>query len=145
MYIATGLSSSSMSRTEKTTNFLLMSTLVGLFIKPDQVPLVYLERRMIRDSPPSMPASTSSKSDISGGSMAVKSESAVMSLRAYVSVMALSTMESSSGVRPPNIMRKSPTKLTMFERKTSAGDSSSRAIGKSNGLMWCSEVSDILK
>ena len=33
----------------------------------------------------------------------------------------------------------------MWERKTSAGDSSSRATGSSKGLMWCSEVSEMLK
>ena len=46
MYIATGFRSSSMSRTEKTTNFLFMSTLVGRFIKPDHVPLVYLRESL---------------------------------------------------------------------------------------------------
>src|SRR3990167_3992997 len=48
MYIATGFRSSSMSRTEKTMSFLFMSTLVGRFIKPDHVPLVYFESRATR-------------------------------------------------------------------------------------------------
>ena len=34
-----------MSRTEKTTNFLLMSTFVGRLMNPAQVPLVYFVRR----------------------------------------------------------------------------------------------------
>ncbi len=33
----------------------------------------------------------------------------------------------------------------MFERSISDGASSSRGIGRSNGLIWCSELSDILK
>src|SRR3990167_9125721 len=85
MYMATGFRSSSMSRTEKTTSFLFMSTFVGRFIKPDHVPLVYFERRCTSDSDPSMPESTSSKSDKSGGSICAKFESVVMTLSAYVS------------------------------------------------------------
>src|ERR1700689_1695121 len=68
MYIATGLRSSSMSRTENTTSFLFMSTFVGRFIKPDHVPFVYFDNRFTSDSEPSMPESTSSKSERSGGS-----------------------------------------------------------------------------
>ena len=145
IYIATGFRSSSMSRTEKTTSFLFISTFVGRFIKPDHVPFVYFESRLTSDSLPSMPESTSSKSDRSGGSIEAKLTSGVMSLSAYVSVRALSMMASSSGVRPPSMMRKSPTSVMMLLRSTSAGFSSSLGIGRSNGLMWCSEESEILK
>src|SRR3990167_9625473 len=145
MYIATGLSSSSMSRTENTMNFLLMSTLVGLLRKPDHVPRVYLLNFWTRDSAPFIPARTISKSERRGGSIEEKSESTVMSLSAYVSVMARSTIASSSGVSPPSMILKSPTRVIMFERKMSAGDSSSRGMGRSNGLIVCSEVSEILK
>src|ERR1700733_6046333 len=145
MYMATGFRSSSMSRTEKTTSFLFMSTLVGRFIKPDHVPLVYLERRFTSDSEPSMPESTSSKSERSGGSTSAKFASAVMSLSAYVSVIALSMIASSSGVRPPNMIRNNPTSVMMLLRSTSDGASSSRGIGRSNGLMWCSDESEMLK
>ena len=145
MYIATGLRSSSMSRTENTTSFLFMSTLVGRFINPAHVPLVYFESRATSDSEPSIPERTSSKSERSGGSISAKLASAVMSLSAYVSVMALSTTASSSGVRPPSMMRKSPTKVMMLLRSTSEGFSSSRGIGRSNGLMWCSDESEMLK
>src|SRR3990170_7985750 len=77
MYIATGFKSSSMSRTEKTTSFLFMSTFVGRFMNPDHVPFVYLERRDTKDSEPSMPERTSSKSERSGGSTAAKLASPV--------------------------------------------------------------------
>jgi hypothetical protein len=43
------------------------------------------------------------------------------------------------------MMRKRPTRLMMLERKTSEEDSSSRGTGRSNGLIWCSELSDMLK
>ena len=145
IYIATGLSSSSMSRIENTTNFLLISTFDGRLMNPAQVPFVYFVSLCTSDSPPSIPASTSSKSDIRGGSTAAKFDSGVMSLRAYVSVIARSTIASSSGVRPPSIIRKSPTRLIMFDRSTSALASSSRGVGRSNGLMWCSELREILK
>src|SRR3989338_1274261 len=69
MYMATGFRSSSMSRTEKTTSFLFMSTFVGRFMKPDHVPLVYLESLCTSESLPSIPESTSSKSERSGGSI----------------------------------------------------------------------------
>src|SRR3989338_7144059 len=82
MYIATGFRSSSMSRTEKTTNFLFMSTFVGRFIKPAHVPFVYLESRATSESLPSIPERTSSKSERSGGSIKAKFASAVMSLSA---------------------------------------------------------------
>src|SRR3989344_906330 len=82
IYIATGFRSSSISRTEKTTSFLFISTLVGRFIKPDHVPLVYFERRCTSDSDPSIPESTSSKSERRGGSTATKFASGVMSLSA---------------------------------------------------------------
>ena len=59
--------------------------------------------------------------------------------------MALSRIESSSGVNPPSIRRNNPTRFIMFDLRTSAGDSSSRGKGKSKGLMWCSEVKEILK
>src|SRR3989338_3118241 len=145
MYIATGFRSSSMSRTEKTTSFLFMSTLVGRFMNPDHVPFVYLESLATRESEPSMPESTSSKSERSGGSTKAKFASCVMSFKAYVSVMALSIIASSSGVRPPSMMRKRPTSVMMLLRSTSPGFSSSRGIARSNGLMWCSEESEILK
>src|SRR3990167_1965437 len=145
MYMATGFRSSSMSRTEKTTSFLFMSTFVGRFMNPDHVPFVYLESRATSDSEPSMPESTSSKSERSGGSTAAKFASAEMSFRAYVSVMALSMMASSSGVRPPSMMRKSPTSEMMLLRRTSDGFSSSRGIARSKGLMWCSEEREMLK
>ena len=45
---------------------------VGWLMNPAHVPLVYLESRCASESPPSMPASTSSKSDRSGGSMFVE-------------------------------------------------------------------------
>src|SRR3989344_1841727 len=61
MYIATGFLSSSLSRTEKTTSFLFMSTFVGRFMNPDHVPLVYFERRATRESEPSILERTSSK------------------------------------------------------------------------------------
>src|SRR3989338_2860849 len=57
MYIATGFKSSSMSRTEKTTSFLFISTFVGRFMNPAHVPLVYFERRATRESDPSIPES----------------------------------------------------------------------------------------
>src|SRR5665213_1375892 len=145
MYIATGFRSSSISRTEKTTSFLFMSTLVGRFIKPDHVPLVYFERRFTSDSEPVMPERTSAKSERRGGSTNAKFASAVMSLSAYVSVIALSMTASSSGVRPPSMIRKSPTSVMMLLRSTSDGFSSSRGIGRSNGLIWCSEESEMLK
>ncbi len=68
-----------------------------------------------------------------------------MSFNAYVSVIALSINASSSGVSPPIMIRNNPTRLIIFERKTSAPDSSSRATGRSNGLIWCSELREILK
>src|SRR3989338_6643341 len=105
IYIATGFRSSSISRTENTTSFLFMSTFVGLFIKPDHVPLVYLLSLCTRDSEPSIPESTSSKSERSGGSISAKLASGVMSFNAYVSVIALSMMASSSGVSPPSMMQ----------------------------------------
>ena len=74
-----------------------------------------------------------------------KLESAVMSFNAYVSVMARSMMASSSGVRPPSMTRNKPTRLMIFERRMSAPLSSSRATGRSNGLIWCSDESEILK
>ena len=43
------------------------------------------------------------------------------------------------------MMRIKPTKLIVLERKMSAGDSSSRGGGKSKGLIWCSDVREILK
>src|SRR3989338_1367980 len=82
MYIATGFRSSSISRTEKTLSFLFMSMLVGRFINPDHVPFVYFEIRGTSDSLPSIPESTSSKSERSGGSTRAKFASAVMSLSA---------------------------------------------------------------
>ena len=145
MYMATGFRSSSMSRTEKTTSFLFMSTFVGRFMNPDHVPLVYLERRATRDSEPSIPERTSSKSERSGGSMVAKFASGLMSFSAYVSVIALSMMASSSGVNPPSMIRKRPTSVMMLFRSTSAGFSSSRGIARSNGFMWCSDESDMLK
>src|SRR3989338_2602634 len=90
IYIATGFRSSSISRTENTTSFLFMSAFVGRFIKPEHEHLVYLDSRATRESLPSMPERTSSKSERSGGSTAAKLASAVMSFKAYVSVIALS-------------------------------------------------------
>ena len=145
MYTATGFSSSSMLRTEKTLKRLVMSTFVGLLRNPDHVPRVYFSSRWMSDVVPSIPERTSSKSDRSGGSISAKLESGEMSFSAYVSAIARSTIPSSSGVRPPSIMRKRPTKKMMFDRKTSAGASSSRGVGRSKGLMWCSEVREILK
>src|SRR3989338_192585 len=145
IYMATGFNSSSMSRTEKTTNFLFISTFDGLFRNVAQEPLVYFAKRTTIESLPSMPESTISKSERSGGSIFEKSDAGVISLMAYVSEIALSTIESSSGVNPPSISRKSPTKFIIFDRKTSSAVSSSRGIGKSNGLMWWSEERDILK
>ena len=55
---------------------------------------------------------------------------------AYVSVIARSTVASSSGVNPPSISRNKPTRLITLERRTSAAVSSSRGIGKSKGLIW---------
>ena len=63
-----------MSLTEKTTNFLFISTFVGRLINPDQVPFVYLDNLFTKDSVPSIPASTNSKSDISGGSIDFEGE-----------------------------------------------------------------------
>ncbi len=68
MYIAIVFSSSSISRSENTTNFWLMSTFVAWFMNPDHVPEVYFWSRAINDSLPSMPARTISKSERSGGS-----------------------------------------------------------------------------
>ena len=48
-------------------------------MKPAQVPLVYLAILWARDSPPSIPAKTNSKSDKVGGTEPVKSVSGVMS------------------------------------------------------------------
>src|SRR6266403_2637314 len=129
MYMAAGFKSSSMSRTENTTNFLLMSTLVGWLMKLDHEPCVYFVRRCRMESVPSIPDNTISKSDKSGASMVEKSESAVISFNEYVSVMARSMTESSSGVSPPSMMRNNPTRLMMLLRKTSAAASSSRGIG----------------
>src|SRR3989344_303444 len=145
MYMATGLRSSSISRTEKTMSFLFMSTLVGRFMNPAHVPFVYFDNRATSDSLPSMPESTSSKSERSGGSTSAKFASAVMSLSAYVSVMARSMTASSSGVRPPSMMRKRPTSVMMLLRSTSDGFSSSRGMERSKGLMWCSDESEMLK
>src|SRR3989344_3895193 len=127
--------SSTMLRTEKTTSFLFMSTFVGRFMNPDHVPFVYLERRDTKDSEPSMPERTSSKSERSGGSTAAKFASGLISFSAYVSVIALSMMASSSGVSPPSMMRNKPTSVMMLFRSTSAGFSSSRGTDRSNGLM----------
>src|ERR1035437_9778666 len=80
IYIATGFNSSSMSRTENTTNFLLMSTLDGLFKNVAQEPLVYFTNLCTTESLPSIPESTISKSERSGGSIFEKSDSGVMSL-----------------------------------------------------------------
>ena len=135
MYIAIGFSSSSMSRSEKTMNFLLMSIFVGLLIKPAHVPVVYFVSFCASDSPPSRPDRTISKSDSSGGSIFLKSESAVISLSAYVSVIALSIIASSSGVSPPIMSLKSPTRFMMFERSTLALDSPSLGSGISKGLI----------
>ena len=44
-----------MSRTEKTINFLFISTFVGWFIKFFHVPFVYFVRRVIIESDPSIP------------------------------------------------------------------------------------------
>ena len=52
-------------------------------------------------------------------------------------------MESSSVESPPSINRKRPTSAIMLERKTSAGDSSSRTGGRSKGLMWWMELRDV--
>src|SRR3989344_592612 len=145
MYMATGFKSSSMSRTENTMSFLFMSTFVGRFMNPAHVPFVYFDKRATKDSLPSMPESTSSKSERSGGSTSAKFASAVMSFKAYVSVMARSMTASSSGVRPPNMMRNNPTRGMMLLRRTSPGFSSSRGIARSKGLMWCSLESEILK
>src|SRR3989344_5550923 len=145
MYMATGLSSSSISRIENTTNFLLISTLLGLFKNVDHEPLVYFASLETMDSLPSIPAITISKSESSGGSICEKSDSGVMSFMAYVSEMARSTIESSSGVSPPSISRNNPTKLMIFERRTSSAVSSSRGIGRSNGFMWWSDASEISK
>src|SRR3989344_3592603 len=82
IYIATGLSSSSISRIEKTINLLFMFTFEGWLMKPDHVPLVNLVSFSTSDSLPAIPESTSSKSDIRGASAFLKSESGVMSLRA---------------------------------------------------------------
>src|SRR3989338_8838503 len=46
-----------------------MATFVGRFMKPDHVPLVYLESLCTSESLPSIPESTSSKSERSGGSI----------------------------------------------------------------------------
>src|SRR3989344_7418203 len=145
MYISSGFSSSSMSRREKTINFLFISTFDGLLMKFDQVPFVYFEILWASDSPPSIPPSTSSKSERSGGSTDLKSESGVISFSAYVSVMALSIKASSSAVRPPSMILKRPTRFMMFDRSTEALDSSSAGIGNSNGFMWWSEFKDMLK
>src|SRR3989344_5321687 len=83
MYIATGFRSSSISRTEKTTSFLFISTFVGRFMNPAHVPFVYFESRATKDSEPSMPESTSSKSERSGGSTAAKFGSAGRFFKAY--------------------------------------------------------------
>ena len=68
-----------------------------------------------------------------------------MSFAAYVSDNAWSIIASSSGVNPPSIILINPTKLIILERKTSSTLSSSLGSGKSNGLMWLSELKDILK
>src|SRR3989344_2212461 len=81
-YVATGRKSSSISRTEKTTHFWLISTLVGWLINPDQVPLVNFRRRWAKLSPPSILAKTSSKSESIGGVALLKFESGVMSREA---------------------------------------------------------------
>src|SRR3989338_4496291 len=114
-------------------------------MNPAHVPRVYFERRCTSESAPSMPASTSSKSERSGGVTFEKSDSGMMSLSAYVSVMARSIIPSSSGVSTPRRILKSPTRLTMLERNTSSADSSSRGAASSNGLMWCGELSEMLK
>src|SRR3989338_7265394 len=145
IYIATGFSSSSISRTENTMNFLLISTLDGRFKNVAQEPLVYFANLCTTESLPSIPESTISKSEMSGGSIFEKSDSGVISFMAYVSEIARSTIESSSGVRPPNINLNNPTRLMIFERKTSSAVSSSRGIGKSKGLMWWSDEREILK
>src|SRR3989344_3592453 len=59
--------------------------------------------------------------------------------------MALSRIESSSGVSPPSIILKRPTRFIMFDLKTSAGDSSSLAGGRSKGFIWCFDVREMLK
>src|SRR3989344_4156430 len=87
----------------------------------------------------------SARSDRSGGVFPVKSESGTMSRDAYVSVIARSRSASSSGVRPPSMVRKNPIRLIIFERRIFAADSSSRGGGRSKGLMWWGEVSDMLK
>ena len=51
-------------------------------MNPSQVPLVYLERRWARDSPPCMLASTNSRSERMGGVAFEKSVSGVMSREA---------------------------------------------------------------
>jgi len=72
---------------------------------------------------------------MSGGVYFTKNQiSAVISLAAYVSVNALSTIESSSGVNPPNIILKRPTRLIILLLRISAGLSSGPGIGKSKRI-----------
>ncbi len=145
MYIAMVLSSSSMSRNENTTNFWLISTFVAWFMNPDHVPLVYFCSREMSDELPSIPASTISKSERSGGSRLLKSVFPAISFNAYVSMMAWSMMVSSSADNPPSMSLKSPMSSITCERSTSSGFSSSCGAGRSNGFIWCVDDNEILK
>jgi hypothetical protein len=57
----------------------------------------------------------------------------------------MSIIASSSGVSPPSIILKRPTRLMMLDLKTSSGFSSSLGVGKSKGLIWFGEAKEILK
>src|SRR3990167_2512998 len=120
-----------MSLTEKTTRRFLMSMFVCWLRNPDHVPSVYFFNLKARDSPPSVEAKTKARSVRVGMEILEKSDSGVMSREAYVSAMALSRRASSVGVIPPSIILKSPTRLIILDLKTSAGDSSSLGIGRS--------------
>jgi hypothetical protein len=91
-----------------------------------------------------MPASTSSKSDRSGGSIGKVAVDRDVFERVgfgdrFVDDRVLLGREAAEHDA------KHPHERHDVERKTSAGDSSSRGGAKSNGLMWCSELSEILK
>ena len=96
-------------------------------------------------SAPVKPSRTDSKSAITGASTVAKSESGVISFFANVSSSARSKIESSSLVIAPNITRNKPLSVITALRIISSVDTCSpTGRGKSNGLTFASDASEML-
>gem|GEM_PF-2396957 len=148
IYIATGLSDSSRSRTENTTSHSCKLILVFSENIHAKIQYTYFSNLSTTHFAQSMVSRTEYKSFITGISLSVTSSSSnVIHLSEYVTMIAFSSIDDSDGVNLPNIRFIRPIKSTIahLNKSPDFASVSLSASGKSNGLILSDELRLMLR